>query len=224
MESININNIATVKECPVCYESISNNHNSCTTDCGHSFCFTCMMKCIQKNNSCPICRHVLLDDKPKTGHLQYEVDDDEEEDDDEEYDDEDDNTVDDDEYEEDEEYNNNDEENEKRRSYAASVELIISSLSKDDYHIHDIIDILIRPHLHPNSVTQKFFNIIHTCEIDAHREYFERCEMNEQDKPCYQLQDEEDKEHEEHEEHKEETVNSYNSYNYTPPVDDTSVD
>ena len=45
------------KECPVCYETVPSGVNNCTTDCGHAFCFTCIMKCLEKNNTCPIRRH-----------------------------------------------------------------------------------------------------------------------------------------------------------------------
>lgn len=43
--------------CPVCYESPCDTN----TVCKHSFCTTCLMKWIEKNNSCPLCRRNLVD-------------------------------------------------------------------------------------------------------------------------------------------------------------------
>ena len=50
------------KECIICYESLSTKKNLCITECGHEFCFSCMMKHVQRNNGCPICRTTIIDD------------------------------------------------------------------------------------------------------------------------------------------------------------------
>jgi hypothetical protein len=50
-----------VRECPICYEEISPKVNNCITACNHSFCFTCIMRCNIRNDSCPICRTALLE-------------------------------------------------------------------------------------------------------------------------------------------------------------------
>lgn len=50
------------KECIICYESLSMKKNLCITECGHEFCFSCMMKHVQRNNGCPICRSTIIDD------------------------------------------------------------------------------------------------------------------------------------------------------------------
>ena len=52
--------------CPICYEDIEvlqfNNDtvkpkkNMATTPCGHSFCFECLSKHLERKNKCPICR------------------------------------------------------------------------------------------------------------------------------------------------------------------------
>jgi len=52
--------------CPICYEDITvlqydNNKtkpraNMTTTPCGHSFCYECLSKHLEKKNKCPICR------------------------------------------------------------------------------------------------------------------------------------------------------------------------
>ena len=47
------------KECPICYEQIGNK-NTCTTECGHTFCFKCMAESIQRNVKCPCCRFELV--------------------------------------------------------------------------------------------------------------------------------------------------------------------
>lgn len=50
------------KECIICYESLSSTKNMCITECGHEFCFSCMMKHVRHNNGCPICRSVIIED------------------------------------------------------------------------------------------------------------------------------------------------------------------
>jgi hypothetical protein len=47
-------------ECPVCLEKIGEKNN-CTTQCGHSFCFSCMIKAMSVNNRCPYCREILIE-------------------------------------------------------------------------------------------------------------------------------------------------------------------
>lgn len=52
--------------CPICYEDIQvlqfdNDYikpkkNMTTTPCGHSFCYNCLAKHLEKKNKCPICR------------------------------------------------------------------------------------------------------------------------------------------------------------------------
>ena len=48
-------------ECSVCYENIGEKNN-CITPCGHTFCFKCMMSCLNYKNTCPICRQVLQEE------------------------------------------------------------------------------------------------------------------------------------------------------------------
>ena len=54
--------VAPNKECVICYESLSSTKNMCITECGHEFCFGCMMKHVQRNNGCPCCRATLIED------------------------------------------------------------------------------------------------------------------------------------------------------------------
>ena len=50
------------KECVICYESLNAAKNFCVTECGHEFCFSCMMKHVQRNNGCPMCRTTIIED------------------------------------------------------------------------------------------------------------------------------------------------------------------
>ena len=48
------------KECAICYEVIGTT-NVCVTPCGHDFCFKCMIKSFQINDTCPMCRTTYLE-------------------------------------------------------------------------------------------------------------------------------------------------------------------
>ena len=52
---------AEEKECVICYEVLSKSKNYCVTECGHEFCFACMMKHVQRNDGCPVCRAVVIE-------------------------------------------------------------------------------------------------------------------------------------------------------------------
>jgi Ring finger domain len=47
-------------ECVICYETIGKT-NCCVTPCGHHFCFKCLMKSMERNDGCPMCREPLQD-------------------------------------------------------------------------------------------------------------------------------------------------------------------
>jgi hypothetical protein len=49
-------------ECVICYESLNIAKNFCVTECGHKFCFLCMMKHAQRSNDCPLCRTVMINE------------------------------------------------------------------------------------------------------------------------------------------------------------------
>jgi hypothetical protein len=56
-----LNNTKLIKECSICYNKIGE-INYCITPCGHSFCFTCIIKLIKrKKNTCPNCRAILIE-------------------------------------------------------------------------------------------------------------------------------------------------------------------
>ena len=46
-------------ECPICYEEFTKT-NKIITSCGHQYHSTCLFRHLQRNNTCPCCRGVLL--------------------------------------------------------------------------------------------------------------------------------------------------------------------
>jgi hypothetical protein len=56
----------SVMECPVCLEEIGAN-NVVTTECGHTFHLSCMLKNLRNSEKCPMCRAVV-DDEPHINH------------------------------------------------------------------------------------------------------------------------------------------------------------
>lgn len=48
-------------ECSICYDELGTT-NTCTTPCGHEFCFKCMMSALNHNNTCPCCRSTLKEE------------------------------------------------------------------------------------------------------------------------------------------------------------------
>ena len=67
-----------LKECIICYESLNTTKNICITECGHEFCFSCMMKHVQRNNGCPMCRSAIIEevDTDEFSEGEYDEDDD----------------------------------------------------------------------------------------------------------------------------------------------------
>lgn len=47
--------MSVIKECNICYDEVGE-RNNCVTDCGHQFCFKCIVTALQHNNTCPCCR------------------------------------------------------------------------------------------------------------------------------------------------------------------------
>lgn len=48
-------------ECCICMDVINCSTNNCVTPCGHKFCFQCLAKALEQNNTCPCCRAVLIE-------------------------------------------------------------------------------------------------------------------------------------------------------------------
>jgi hypothetical protein len=62
---INIKEENEVIECPICMDEIEGEKNKVTTDCGHCFHTTCLMKNVAHNGfNCPYCRDVMAEEPP----------------------------------------------------------------------------------------------------------------------------------------------------------------
>ena len=66
-------------ECSICYDELGTT-NTCTTPCGHEFCFKCMMAALNHNNTCPCCRstlreEVVVEDEESDDDYEYENED-----------------------------------------------------------------------------------------------------------------------------------------------------
>jgi len=104
-------------ECCICYETIGEKNN-CVTECGHRFCFKCLMMAMARNNSCPCCRAPLTD----VPDQEEDVDDDEE-------------------YDEDESDDDDDDEDESDEP--APVETIVERLEKQGFTMLDLVSIML---------------------------------------------------------------------------------
>lgn len=51
-------------ECVICMEELDGSKNFAKTPCEHSFCLTCLVKALKNNNTCPMCRANIEDEKP----------------------------------------------------------------------------------------------------------------------------------------------------------------
>ena len=59
------NNTPIVKEkCSICLDELGETNKS-VTPCGHHFCFTCLYQAMEKQNNCPLCRSILIENKKK---------------------------------------------------------------------------------------------------------------------------------------------------------------
>ena len=65
MSSFADNNTSAAMECCICFETLGKT-NTCTTECGHSFCLKCMLKTYQNSNACPCCRTDLIEEEEDT--------------------------------------------------------------------------------------------------------------------------------------------------------------
>lgn len=69
-------------ECPICYDDIDEKKNCVTTECGHTFHCSCLMKNSAVNGfGCPMCRSVMAeepandeDDDEEDSYFEYEDD------------------------------------------------------------------------------------------------------------------------------------------------------
>ena len=81
----NINDVQEENNCVICLDALSTKKNFCVTECGHQFCFSCLMKHAQRNNDCPLCRQQIAEnisdsdsdsDSEGTEYTEYDEDDD----------------------------------------------------------------------------------------------------------------------------------------------------
>tara|TARA_Y100001970_G_scaffold270830_1_gene365254 strand:- start:1039 stop:1416 length:378 start_codon:yes stop_codon:yes gene_type:complete len=56
------NNKTYDEECSICMNTIKDKFQ---TKCEHNFCKSCLRQWLEKNNSCPLCRKVLIDNSNK---------------------------------------------------------------------------------------------------------------------------------------------------------------
>jgi hypothetical protein len=56
-----------VERCPICMDDIGET-NKAKTACGHDFCLTCILQCVKKKETCPLCRKDLV----KKEHIEEE--------------------------------------------------------------------------------------------------------------------------------------------------------
>ena len=63
----------TKETCAVCMDIIGK--DCCTTECGHKFCTGCLLKSVQLNGSCPLCRKELVNIVPvNSNNYDYDYD------------------------------------------------------------------------------------------------------------------------------------------------------
>ena len=67
--------VPKVKEsCPICMDVIGST-NCAKTSCGHSFCLSCIVKCLESNHICPLCREDITEKKEATAGKKLKMDD-----------------------------------------------------------------------------------------------------------------------------------------------------
>lgn len=158
----------SLNECPICYEDIQATRNTCTTACGHTFCFQCMMKCLQTNNACPCCRAVLQETTEDDEETLGDEDEDEDDDEDDEYDDEDD-------------------------AENTSVERISAALKEGGFTYQDLVAVFLQRYQSDDDETmyteefvskkeEQLHSIVSDLDVETHNERYERDEMAEHDK------------------------------------------
>jgi len=74
-----MNSFENNSECPICFDDIGDNNNI-TTECGHKFHASCIMKNVSRNGfNCPCCRSVMADEPVSDDDsTEYEDEDDDE--------------------------------------------------------------------------------------------------------------------------------------------------
>jgi len=65
MKKENKNHQQSGEECSICMEELDNGKNIAKTNCGHSFCLSCLVRALKNNNTCPMCRANIEEEKPQ---------------------------------------------------------------------------------------------------------------------------------------------------------------
>lgn len=50
--------------CCICMDTLNPGKNFAKTNCQHAFCLTCLVRALKDNNTCPICRANIEEEKP----------------------------------------------------------------------------------------------------------------------------------------------------------------
>lgn len=160
-------NAEIVSECPICFENIGEK-NYCKTDCGHIFCFKCILTAFKNNSSCPCCRSELIESVDEEDI--EDSDDEDDEDSDDEYDDDDD--------EDDEDL------------IEGSVETITAAFVEKGYSMEDVVSILLSRYrseenknnvYYYNKIVKEFDDIVIDIDVNAKNEHYEREMMGNED-------------------------------------------
>ena len=62
------------ESCPICMDVIGTT-NCAKTSCGHSFCLSCIVKCLESNHICPLCREDITEKKEATAGKKLKMED-----------------------------------------------------------------------------------------------------------------------------------------------------
>ena len=54
----------TTDTCCICMDTLNPGKNYAKTNCQHAFCLTCLVRSLKENNTCPICRANIEEEKP----------------------------------------------------------------------------------------------------------------------------------------------------------------
>jgi len=72
---MSLNQESTNTECPICFDDIDQLKNCVTTECGHIFHCSCLMKNAVNNGfSCPMCRNVMAEELESETESEFESD------------------------------------------------------------------------------------------------------------------------------------------------------
>ena len=53
------------EDCAICMDNLNPGKNFAKTNCGHSFCLTCLVQALKQKNTCPLCRAKIEEENPQ---------------------------------------------------------------------------------------------------------------------------------------------------------------